>query len=110
MQRAFLALPDAFVSPRMWIQHSALLEEVLNEDLSGDSSDISVQQSASCLRETFDERLSDVRRRNEAMLFRHLPPRVLGALSSALSDIKVCIYLTDVTFAGVLTDRGMCSC
>ena len=48
-----------------------------------------LQQNVQVLREAVVDTLADVQRRNEAMLFQHLPPRVLGSLSSALSDIKV---------------------
>ncbi|OBZ68162.1 Mediator of RNA polymerase II transcription subunit 12 [Grifola frondosa] len=97
ISRAFLALPDAFVSPRMWIQHSTFLEQLLMDALPGDSSGSTGQQNVNALHHTFLERLSDVKRRNEAMLFRHLPPRVLGVLSSALSDIKLLNSLSGKT-------------
>jgi hypothetical protein len=34
----------------------------------------------------------DVKRRNEAMLFRTLPPRVLASLGSTVMDIQVMIF------------------
>jgi mediator of RNA polymerase II transcription subunit 12 len=72
-----LGLRDAFINPRLWAQHSSLLEEVLAEHINQTSSD------------SFFSAYEDVKARNDAMLFHNLPPRVLGSLSSALSDIKV---------------------
>lgn len=83
LQRALLALPDAFVNPRIWAQHSTILDEALM------NSGLAIEQTTQALHQTFIEILADVRRRNDAMLFRELPPRVVGHLSSALSDIKV---------------------
>lgn len=56
-----------------------------------DSSDAPTTQAVCALRDKITEQLADVKQRNEAMLFRHLPPRVLGALTSSLSDIKVLV-------------------
>ncbi|KAJ3480114.1 hypothetical protein NLI96_g8581 [Meripilus lineatus] len=83
--RAFLALPDAFVNPRMWSQHDDMITELLQEytetgPLSG--------QNAKGLRQQLFDSYVDLQKRNEAMLFRELPTRVSGSLSSALSDIK----------------------
>ena len=96
LQRAFIAVPDAFVSPRSWIQNSPLLESILmREELFKDESDSPSSRSVQALRQTIMDQLADVKQRNEAMLFRHLPPRVLGALTSSLSDIKVFHSLCD---------------
>ncbi|KZT00461.1 uncharacterized protein LAESUDRAFT_666096 [Laetiporus sulphureus 93-53] len=95
--RAFLALPDAFVSPRTWLAYGELLEEDLIGGGAVDSSDSILQQNANTLRQSLQDSLSDVRRRNEAMIFRHLPPRVVGSLTSALSDIKLLNSLSGKT-------------
>lgn len=73
----------------MHTQYGSVLEEVLLDDFAADGSDTSLQPNIRALHQIVLDTLSDVQRRNEAMLFHHLPPRVLGTLSSALSDIKV---------------------
>jgi mediator of RNA polymerase II transcription subunit 12, fungi type len=88
LQLSLLGHRDAFVNPRLWSQHAALLEEVLAEHISQTSGAGSVH-STPALNETFLAAYEDIKRRNDAMLFRNLPPRVPGSLSSALSDIKV---------------------
>ncbi|KZT67178.1 hypothetical protein DAEQUDRAFT_673722 [Daedalea quercina L-15889] len=85
--RSFLALPDAFISPRVWQLHSELLGDILSTAAA--LAEGTLAPSAQVLQQTFQELFADVRRRNEAMLFRHLPPRVVGSLTSALSDIKL---------------------
>ena len=74
------------MSPRNWVQHSEALVELLQENL--EAGPLS-GQSAKGLYQFFLDSFTDVQRRNEAMLFRDLTPRVSGSLSSALSDIKV---------------------
>ncbi|KAI0633322.1 hypothetical protein C8Q77DRAFT_1217758 [Trametes polyzona] len=88
ISRSFLALPDACICPRIHIQYGAILEEILMDNFVSDGSEAG-QQNVQALRQTVVDTLSDVQRRNEAMLFLHLPPRVLGSLSSALSDVKL---------------------
>ncbi|KAH9894990.1 hypothetical protein C8Q73DRAFT_745370 [Cubamyces lactineus] len=88
-KRSFAALPDACISPRIYIQHGAILEEILLDNFAALPADSVLQQNVQVLREAVVDTLADVQRRNEAMLFQHLPPRVLGSLSSALSDIKL---------------------
>lgn len=90
-QRSLLGLRDAFVNPRLWSQHSSLLEEILAEQISQTSGGTGREgeQSTPVLNETFLAAYEDVKKRNDAMLFRNLPPRVLGSISSTLSDIKV---------------------
>ncbi|KAH9945672.1 hypothetical protein B0H21DRAFT_744154 [Amylocystis lapponica] len=97
ISRCFLALPDAFVSPRTWISYSKLLEEILLEDLAIDPSDSTSAQNAHILHQTFTDHFADVKSRNEAMLFRHLPPRTPGGLSSNLADIKLLNSLSGKT-------------
>ncbi|KAH9858392.1 hypothetical protein C2E23DRAFT_767676 [Lenzites betulinus] len=88
ISRCFLALPDACICPRIHIQYGATLEDILMDNFVTDGSESS-QQAIQVLHQTVVDTLSDVQRRNEAMLFQHLPPRVLGSLSSALSDVKL---------------------
>ena len=92
-QRALLGLRDAFVNPRVWSQHSALLEGILAEHINRHTVDPAQSSESSgtpALNETFLAAYENVKKRNDAMLFRNLPPRVLGSISSTLSDIKVC--------------------
>ncbi|KAI0068850.1 hypothetical protein BV25DRAFT_1904185 [Artomyces pyxidatus] len=84
LQRSCLVLPDAFVSPRMWITHAPLLNELLNRDLSGPHADRSNEVVSHLLAENF----SDIQKRNDAMWFRNLPPRVLARLTEAVTDVS----------------------
>ncbi|KAH9924878.1 uncharacterized protein B0H18DRAFT_1119667 [Fomitopsis serialis] len=93
--RSFLALPDAFVSPRAWQLHSELLGEILSTAVA--PAEGTPPQNTQALQQTLHELFADVKRRNEAMLFRHLPPRIVGSLTSALSDIKLLNSLTGDT-------------
>lgn len=86
-KRSFLALPDAFISPRAWQVHSELMSDIISNAVA--PTEGTPVQSAQALQQTFQDLLADMKRRNEAMLFRRLPPRVVGSLTSALSDIKV---------------------
>lgn len=79
-----------FINPRLWVQHSAILEEAITEYLAKGGSFLT-EQNTQALDQTFIDLLADVQKRNNAMLFRDLPPRILGLLSSALTDIKVCL-------------------
>ncbi|CDO75642.1 hypothetical protein BN946_scf184743.g2 [Trametes cinnabarina] len=87
--RAFAALPEACISPRIHVQYGAMLEEILMDNFVVENADTASQQNLQGLRQIVVDTLADVQKRNEAMLFQHLPPRVLGSLSSALSDIKL---------------------
>ncbi|EJF57727.1 hypothetical protein DICSQDRAFT_182976 [Dichomitus squalens LYAD-421 SS1] len=107
ISRSFLSLPDASVSPRMYIQYGSVLEDILLENFAADVSDSAAQPSLQSLHQTVVNTLLDVQRRNEAMLFHHLPPRVLGTLSSALSDIKLLNSIsgkTDLTSVALFED------
>lgn len=85
-----LAAPEAFISPKMWLQYGNLVQDLVTEHIQEDAPDTQAeQQSPEYLADIFAGHLEDIRRRNEAMLFRDLPPRVRGSLSSALADIKV---------------------
>ncbi|EMD32061.1 hypothetical protein CERSUDRAFT_162114 [Gelatoporia subvermispora B] len=104
--RMFLALPDAFVSPRTWQSHANTLEDILFGSVDSEQPNGSAQ-TTKALREIIESHFSDIRRRNEAMLLQHLPTRVLGSLSSALSDIKLLNSLsgkTDMTTVAFFDD------
>jgi mediator of RNA polymerase II transcription subunit 12 len=87
-------MPDAFVNPRMWIAHSALVSKVLSENITAHSADQHIEQSSRDIQQALEDNLADIKRRNESMLFHNLPPRILAFLASAVSDIQVitCIF------------------
>ncbi|KAI0093156.1 hypothetical protein BDY19DRAFT_989824 [Irpex rosettiformis] len=85
--RVLLALPDAFVNPRIWAQQSMFLEEAISDFSRNNPS--ATEQNVQALDQTIVDTFADIRRRNDAMLFRELPPRIVGHLSSALLDIKL---------------------
>lgn len=87
VQRICLTLPDAFVSPGIWASHSSLLASVLSDPF-GDHS-LSGDQRPREIQRLLLENLSDIQRRNDAMLFRNLPPRALERLGSMVVDIQV---------------------
>ncbi|KAI0071713.1 hypothetical protein K474DRAFT_1733093 [Panus rudis PR-1116 ss-1] len=88
--RTFIALPDSFVSPRMWMQHETLLHEVLSDYMENYlSSSGQGKMNAQALCKTILNSFIDVQVRNEAMFLKDLPTRPPGALSSALNDIKL---------------------
>ncbi|KAG2113880.1 uncharacterized protein F5147DRAFT_788005 [Suillus discolor] len=85
IQRICVALPDTFVSPRTWLAHSLLLCSALAGPADSGPSD--------CRRRDFQQLISDnlrdIQRRNDAMLFRNLPPRKLERLGSLVVDIQI---------------------
>ncbi|THH13392.1 hypothetical protein EW146_g6819 [Bondarzewia mesenterica] len=84
--RCCINLPDAFISPRMWVAHSSLLSCILAGDAC-ESPDAYLEQTKSFLRRTLYENYVEIKKRNDAMLFRNLPPRVLARLSEAVTDV-----------------------
>ncbi|KAG1745538.1 uncharacterized protein EDB91DRAFT_1236376 [Suillus paluster] len=85
IQRICMTLPDTLVSPSTWLAHSSLLCSVL-ADAAGD-------EPSDCRRRDFQQLISDnlmdIQRRNDAMLFRNLPPRKLERLGSLVVDIQI---------------------
>lgn len=65
--------------------HAALLQEILNGN--------PWQNHTPCPTETIYAMLADnfvdIQKRNDAMWFRNLPPRVLARLTEAVSDVTV---------------------
>ncbi|KAG1727617.1 hypothetical protein EDB19DRAFT_1897524 [Suillus lakei] len=84
-ERICVALPDTFVSPSTWLAHSSILCSALAGPADGGPSD--------CRRRDFQQLISDnlidIQRRNDAMLFRNLPPRKLERLGSLVLDIQI---------------------
>ncbi|KAI0259684.1 hypothetical protein BC834DRAFT_606637 [Gloeopeniophorella convolvens] len=83
LQRACLVIPDAFISPRMWITHSALLHEILNGSPRPNTNTHPTDTVYAMLTDNF----ADIQKRNDAMWFRNLPPRVLARLTEAVADV-----------------------
>ncbi|KAG9310727.1 transcription mediator complex subunit Med12-domain-containing protein [Chiua virens] len=87
LQRICIVLPDSFVSPNTWAIHSSLLASILSKSV-GDNSVPGDQRQCEVQRLLL-ENLSAIRRRNDAMLFRNLPPRALERLGSMVVHIQV---------------------
>lgn len=88
LQRICLALPDSFVSPRMWTVHASLLCDVLAEIIPHSGEQFTERNSREVGQVLLDN-VSDIKRRNEAMLFRRFPVEMSVGLGSAVTDIKV---------------------
>ncbi len=84
-----MVLPDAFVSPKMWSTYSHLLDMVIP------ASDIKfpahhcMDQNTRDLRYSLSDNLLDIKRKNEAMLFRGPIAQVSARLGAAVVDVKV---------------------
>lgn len=71
------------------MDHSALLTSVLTENILDHPADQHVQQNTREVHQIILENFYDIKRRNEAMLFRNLPSLVSARLGSAVSDVEV---------------------
>jgi mediator of RNA polymerase II transcription subunit 12, fungi type len=71
----------------MWITHAALLQEILN----GDSRHNHNTHPMGTIYAMVVDNFVDIQKRNDAMWFRNLPPRVLARLTEAVSDVTVSI-------------------
>lgn len=78
----------------MWITYSTLLSQVLTENMMDKTDDGHVDQNSRDIQQLIFDNFSDIRRRNEAMLFHYLPTRVSARLGTAVSDVKVINLLT----------------
>ncbi|KAL5506968.1 SRB8 [Sanghuangporus vaninii] len=96
LRRAFLAAPTCFVSPTAWKSHSETIESILagNESVWRPSSESQARQNVRLL---VDEVLLDVKRRNEALLFRTGAQPAKGYLRSMVSDVKLLNSITSRT-------------
>lgn len=93
LQRICLSIPDAFVSPRLWSARGLLLQETLTENVM-DSTNEHIEQQAREIRNLLVGNLFDIQRRNDAMLFRNLPPHIsTDNLGSAVNDVKVRVQI-----------------
>ncbi|CAK5281407.1 unnamed protein product [Mycena citricolor] len=89
LQRLCLSLPDAFVSPSMWLTHSQLLSDVLCEDVMDYHTEAHAIQNSQQIFQLLQENLEDIKRRNEAMLFINLPSNVSARLRTVVSDVQL---------------------
>jgi mediator of RNA polymerase II transcription subunit 12 len=69
----------------MWIAHATLLQEILNSNPTQDHTPRPTETIYTMLYDNF----TDIQKRNDAMWFRNLPPRVLARLTEAVSDVTV---------------------
>ncbi|EGO25090.1 hypothetical protein SERLADRAFT_368519 [Serpula lacrymans var. lacrymans S7.9] len=96
LQRICMTLSDAFVSPSVWTAHSSLITEALSSNLAGQPGGDQLQSHKDVLSILLDN-LTDIKRRNEAMLFRNLPPRALARMGSVVADIQVLNSISSTT-------------
>ncbi|KAJ3781694.1 hypothetical protein GGU10DRAFT_98188 [Lentinula aff. detonsa] len=91
LQRVCLVLPDAFVSPRMWINYSDIICEVLSNDPNNNHPEGSIEQlTGASIFNIIYHNFLDVKRRVEAMLFRNLPSLTTSPhLGSAVHDVEL---------------------
>ena len=69
----------------MWIAHATLLQDILNGNPRQDHAPRPTETIYTMLSDNF----ADIQKRNDAMWFRNLPPRVLARLTEAVSDVTV---------------------
>ena len=87
----------------MWNTYSQLLEEVMHDSSSSLSGARPVGQAVRDLQSILAANFSDIRKRNEALLFRDPIPQVSARLGTAVADVKVrpCVW-------SKLTDLSLC--
>ncbi|KAF8972899.1 hypothetical protein BDZ97DRAFT_2053658 [Flammula alnicola] len=89
LHRICLALPDALVSPKMWSTYSGLLEDIMLETSMKLPNDHSIEQNTRDLRHILSDNFFDIKKRNEAMLFRGPIAQVSARLGTAVSNVKL---------------------
>ncbi|KAJ3504486.1 hypothetical protein NMY22_g17908 [Coprinellus aureogranulatus] len=99
LQRLFLAIPDAYISPRLWRQHYTLLESALSDDMvqRGSSNDRHLEQNLRELSASTMRTLFDIRHRIEALAFREPPARVSAKLIQPTEAYKLLNSITSDT-------------
>ncbi|KAG6920074.1 hypothetical protein DXG01_010142 [Tephrocybe rancida] len=97
VQRLCVVLPDSFVSPRMWKTYTLLITGILSANIVEQPGNGHVERNSRDVCRILQDNLADIRRRNEAMLFRSLPIHVSARLGSAVSDIKLLNSISSVT-------------
>ena len=84
-----LTFSDAFVSPRIWDIHSALICEIMSEDGEVPNSTVMAEQIRFA-KSTLHRNLADIKSRCEAMLFRNAPSLDVAKSDWSILDVKVC--------------------
>lgn len=84
-----MTLPDAFVSPKMWSAYSSLMDEVMHDTLSTLPGGRFMEQNTRNLQGILLDNFYDIKKRNEALLFRDPIAQVSARLGNAVSDVKV---------------------
>ncbi|KAJ7350313.1 hypothetical protein DFH08DRAFT_106631 [Mycena albidolilacea] len=97
LQRVYLSLPDAFVSPGMWSAHAILLAEALTENVMDQSPGLHIEQNSRDLQQLALDQFVDIKRRNEAMLFTNLPSHVSARLRTVVSDVQLLNSISNKT-------------
>ncbi|KIY71093.1 hypothetical protein CYLTODRAFT_419101 [Cylindrobasidium torrendii FP15055 ss-10] len=93
LQRLCIVLPDAFVSPKLWHTHQAILASVM----AADGLDISETSGAQSARQVLENNFQNIRRRNEAMLFVNMPQLAPAQLGSSVQEIKLLNSISKTT-------------
>ncbi|KIY53080.1 hypothetical protein FISHEDRAFT_69221 [Fistulina hepatica ATCC 64428] len=88
LQRISLVIPDVFVSPMVWIRHSAELRRIMTEDLIEDILVQYPEHSSRILRRRLSIALEDIQQRNESMLLMNIP-KLTGNLASAMRESEL---------------------
>lgn len=76
------------------MKHSILLTEVLTTDIVDQDHAIGdnggpMQQGSNDIQQNILDNFTDIKQRNEAMLFKNMPPLALAKLGSTVIDIQV---------------------
>jgi len=74
--------------------YATLLQEILNGNPRQDHTPSPTETIYAMLADNF----ADIQKRNDAMWFRNLPPRVLARLTEAVSDVTVRIPLLPLVY------------
>lgn len=92
IKRICLASPDAFVCPRMWLSHSALIKNAIIADTIETATGVEpiTDRATQKIQRLISDKLYDIQMRNEAMLFHNPPTKGVGRLARAVNDVKVC--------------------
>lgn len=84
-----MTIPDALIGPRMWLSYSAVMIERLTNGIhvKPESGDDELDSRGQAVIGLIADNLADIARRNDALLFRNLPPRTVAQLTEAVADV-----------------------
>jgi mediator of RNA polymerase II transcription subunit 12 len=85
----------------MWRTHSTLLENVLNADTVNSITEKHSEQNHT-ISQILQDNFNDVKSRNEAMLFKHVPRQQVPRLTSTVSDVKVESFVTESDYESLI--------